>query len=52
MMPHRDDMMVADGIRQEVFCIARVSQTDGQLRAAEVRLGLVADELTLGNEEP
>ena len=50
MMSWHDDMMIANGLRQEVFRFVDIFQLNDLLRAAEVGLCLVPDELTLGNE--
>ena len=49
-MTGHDDVVIADGLRQEVVGLALVGELDDLLRAAEVGLRLVAHQLAFGNE--
>ena len=50
-MPRHDDVMIADGVGEEIAGgETLVGQLDDLLRATEVWLGLVANEGAFGNE--
>lgn len=49
-MAGHDDVVVAYGVGEEVGGLLLVVKLNDLLRAAEVGLCLVSDELTLGNE--
>ena len=47
MMTWEDDVMVSDGIRQEIGGLTGMRQLDDLLGSAEVRFGLIPDQLAL-----
>ena len=49
-MPRQDDVVIANGVGQEVGGLARVGELYDLLRTTEVGLRLVAYELALGNK--
>ena len=49
-MTRKDDVMIADGIGEEIGRLALVGETYQLLGAAEVGLRLVLDEFAFGNE--
>ena len=49
-MTRKDDVMIADGIGEEIGCLALVGETYQLLGAAEVGLRLVLDEFALSDE--
>ena len=50
MMAGEDDVVIADGVREEIGGPVGVRQADDLLGAAEVGLGLVAHQLALFDE--
>ena len=50
MMTGDDEVVIADGIVEEIVRLTLVVESYHLLRAAKVRLGLVADELSFCNE--
>ena len=49
-MSRHDDVVIADGIGEEIGCLALVGETYQLLGATEIGLRLVLDELALSNE--
>ena len=49
-MSWKNDVMIADGIGEEIGCLALVGETYQLLGATEIGLRLVLDEFALGNE--
>lgn len=50
MVARHDDVMVADGIGQEISGLALVRQLDDLLRAAEIGFRLIVRQQALGHE--
>ena len=50
MVTGEDDVVVTDRVGKEIIGLSGIVEADDLLGAAEVGLGLVADELTFGNE--
>ena len=50
MMTWEDDVMVSDWIRQEIGGLTGMRQLDDLLGSAQVRFGLIADQLALFDE--